>query len=246
MVRRSLVKLGLVVLVPTLGCSSSSGSSPSGGAKAPPGPETTVFVEGALANAQTAESTHDQIFGGFRSQAASLGNVGHAAFVGLSSATSFLAVDTWNDPKGLSMFLSNPNVQSEDAQLFAGQPTVTLATLRDGWYGWGAFTRTTPDGSPAVVALIRGTLAVDPETAKGIHNMGAQQAQSSADAAGDIAHVVYLDTQDPSVFLVVDEWTNTAGPQAYYSSPLLAQGFSALLAGPPTITLYVDTSWVQW
>jgi hypothetical protein len=132
------------------------------------------------------------------------------------------------------------------AKLFAGQPKLTVATARDGWYGWGTFSRTLTDGRPAVVAVIRGTLAPDPQTAMGIHNDGSKKAEPAVTGAGDIAHVVYLDAQDPKAFLVTDVWTNADGAKAAYGSPDFAAGFSALLVGAPTITIYVDTTWVQW
>jgi quinol monooxygenase YgiN len=226
-------------------CSSSSGSS---GAPAPgpaPAPITSVFVEAALANTTDAPATHDQIFGGLRDQSAKLGNVGHTAFVGDQAKDRFLAIDTWNDPKGLDSFLHDPNVAAADSKLFAGAPRVTVANPRDGWYGWGSFSRTLPDGKPAVVATIRGKIAGDPEAAKQIHNDGSKGAQSLAQGAGDLGHVVFLDASDAQTFLVVDVWTNAAGAQAFYASPQLQKGFS-FLAGAPEIALYDETSWIQW
>ncbi len=231
-------------------CSSSSGSgAAAGGPQQDSGAaaEQIVVVEGKLAQpAAQAQATHDMIFGGFRSQAASLGNIGHAVFLDASTSTSILAVDTWDNPAGLQSFLMNPDVQKADQQLFAGPPTLNVTTLRSGWYGWGTFTRTLPDGKPAYVALIRGTLASDPQTSMGIHNQGAQQAQAQVQPAGDQAHVVLEDASDPQAFLVIDVWSNATAPASVYGSPDFQKGFAALLTGAPTVTLYARQTWVQW
>ena len=250
--RHSAVAFTLYTGLFASACSSSSGSGAVADAGRPPqdsaaAAEQIVLVEGKLAQpAAQAEATHDMIFGGFRSQAASLGNVGHAVFLDVSTSTSILAVDTWDNPAGLQQFLMNPDVQKTDQMLFAGPPTLNVTTVRSGWYGWGTFTRTLPDGKPAYVALIRGTLSSDPQTSMGVHNQGAQQAQATVQGAGDQAHVVLEDASDPQAFLVIDVWSNATAPASVYGAPEFQKGFAALLTGTPTVTLYAGQTWVQW
>jgi quinol monooxygenase YgiN len=210
--------------------------------------ERTVIVVGPLAQpAAQEQATHDGIFNQFRAQAAAAGDVGHTVFLNSDDpTTTMLNVDTWNNPAGLAQFLSDPNVQKADSQLFSAPPTLIVATKRDGWYGWGTFSRTLSNGSPANVALIRGTLASNPQAAMGVHNQGAQQAQSSAQQAGDVAHIVLQDTSNPQAFLVIDEWTDPAAARAVYGSSSFQEGFASLLSGPPSITIFEGTSWVQW
>ncbi len=249
----------------TLACSSST----AGGTAAPPdaGPPAdaaadqeqpdggaasnqTVLIQGTLAQSATdggAQSAQDALFGMYRSAAQGLGNVGHAVFLDVAMSQDVLDVDTWDDAKGLQQFLSNPQVQKQDAQLFASMPTVTVAVARPGWYGWGSFSRTLPNGGgPAYVAVLRGKLAHDEATSASIHNQGAMQAQSAAMGAGDLAHIPYLDTADPTAFLVIDEWSNPMAPMQLYGSADFQKAFGALLVGAPTITLYAGTNWLQW
>jgi quinol monooxygenase YgiN len=230
----TLFALALTSVTCAIGC----GSSP---------PPLTVISTALLAqDSATAQSRHDAIFGGLKGEASRLGDLAHAIFVDAASSTNVVSVDLWSTKQGFDEFVAEPSVSEQDATLFATPPDVAIVSLRSGWTMWGTFSREGPDGHSVNIALIRGKLAAGEEDSRAVHNQGAGQAKATAQQLGDLAHQVYLDPSDPSAFLVIDVWTSLDGAQKLYSSPGLQASFGQLLAGPPTVTLYAGTDWVQW
>jgi quinol monooxygenase YgiN len=211
------------------------------------GGHVTVIGTAPLAqDLSSSKSAHDSIFTDFRAEAARLGDLGHSIFVDAASPTDVAFVDAWSSKEGFMAFGAEPDVMARDGKLFAGPPAVSVVSLRSGWTMWGEFSRETPDGHPVNMALIRGKLAAGEDKSRAVHNQGAAQAESQARESGDVAHQVYLDSDDPSQFIVIDLWTSLDGAQNLYGTPSFQASFAQLLSGPPSVTLYTGTDWAQW
>ena len=249
-------------------CSSSSSSSPvaagaDGGVPAldaAPAPEAQpaakipsgVLIVGTLADADlaVAQSKHDAAASGGEGTAKELGDTAHTVMLGptlLGTAQNqFLALDRWSDGANVDAFYANADLRSAFAQIFAPPPQLTVYVAQPGWSTYG-----TPDAAngsdPHYWVIVRGTmksanLAQDQAT----HDAVAAQAAPRAQAAGDVAHVVFTGRDDARQFLAVDVWPASTNVEAFYGNADVKAAFGQLFDGPPTIGVFASTRWHQW
>jgi quinol monooxygenase YgiN len=110
------------------------------------------------------------------------------------------------------------------------------------------------DGRAAVegMVLVRGQLAAaDMAAARAAHDAIAEQGESAARDAGDIAHQVMLGTDlldsTPDEFLAIDRWTDLEAMTAFYADPELQEAFGSLFAAAPSLEFFVRApDWVSW
>ena len=99
-------------------------------------------------------------------------------------------------------------------------------------------------------ALIRGTLAEDPETAKAQHDQLASGSEEAAKSLGDFGHDAMLGTTllgtTENEFLGFDRW-DTDRMDEVYGDPDFQAAFGALFAAPPTLERFErNFEWHSW
>jgi len=98
----------------------------------------------------------------------------------------------------------------------------------------------------AYTVTIRGKLKGDQKSMQAIHDQVTGATKEMARAAGDLTHRVFLNPQDPSDFLGIDEWQSPEQMQAFASNPQIQEFFGQLFSAPPEVTLWADSGWNQW
>ncbi len=89
-------------------------------------------VKGTEADSRTA---HNQLVDQAREQAAQLGDIFHAVFVGEDDPTQTLGVDVWTNLEGAQKFFSDPNFQKGSVNVYAAPPVVK-AWGATNWAQW--------------------------------------------------------------------------------------------------------------
>lgn len=94
--------------------------------------------------------------------------------------------------------------------------------------------------------VVRAKLKSDRQAMKQYHDDVTKATRAQAQQAGDLTHRVFQDPKDPAAFLGIDEWSSLEGIQKFSSSPQIQEFFGKLFAGPPEVTVWVDSDWNQW
>lgn len=99
----------------------------------------------------------------------------------------------------------------------------------------------------AIAAVVRAKLkGNDPKASQKIHDGVVGATQAMAQAAGNISHKVYLNTQNPRELLGIDIWNSAEAFQKFASDPKIQEFFGQLFEGQPEVTVWVDSGWKQW
>jgi quinol monooxygenase YgiN len=86
-----------------------------------------VVVRGKLnGSAAEAGKAHDEIVAKISPMGRSMGNTSHQAYLNVQDGNEFLAIDVWDNMEAIQKLYSDPNLASEFAKMFAGQPEVTI------------------------------------------------------------------------------------------------------------------------
>ena len=96
-----------------------------------------TVVRGKLkdSDAKQAQMAHDAAVAKLSPMSRPMGAVHHQPYLNPQNPKEFLAMDTWDNMEGLQKFLHDPNVGAAFAQLFDGQPDVTVWSES----GWSSF-----------------------------------------------------------------------------------------------------------
>jgi quinol monooxygenase YgiN len=238
------VLMSIVLTSLTFGCDDAAESAPEDA------PQTfMVVVRGPLASEDASEqqTLHDQVAAGGEAAARKAGDLSHRAFVTEplmgTPAHGFLALDRWQDRAALDAFYANPDFGAALSTLFSAPPTVETLRHADDWYGWG----TLDDAAGQLFVVVRGRLAgSDAAAAQAAHDEVAAGGEETVRAAGDLAHVVFIDPDDPFEFMAIDVWGAGAPIEAVYGDPGFQQAFGSLFAAPPSLQVFRATDWHQW
>jgi quinol monooxygenase YgiN len=93
-----------------------------------------VTVKGNLkGSAEQARKAHDEIVAKVSPMGKSMGNTGHQPYLNVQKGNEFFAVDFWDNIEGIQKLYSDPNLATEFAKMFEGQPEVTI-WADSGWY----------------------------------------------------------------------------------------------------------------
>ncbi len=96
----------------------------------------TVTIRARLrGDPMTAQRLHDQVTGATREQALAAGDISHRVFLDPSDPKAFLGIDEWRSADAVTAFASSPQIGEFFAQLFEGQPEVTV-WVPSGWNEW--------------------------------------------------------------------------------------------------------------
>jgi len=93
---------------------------------------------------------------------------------------------------------------------------------------------------------VRARLKKDQAASKAFHDQVTGATKEAAKQAGDLTHRVFLDPQDPTAFLGIDEWSSLEGLQKFAGSPEITKFFGDLFEGAPEVRVWVDSDWRQW
>ena len=93
---------------------------------------------------------------------------------------------------------------------------------------------------------VRARLKKDQAASKAFHDQVTGATKEAAKQAGDLTHRVFLDPQDRTAFLGIDEWSSLEGLQKFAGSPEITRFFGDLFEGAPEVRVWVDSDWRQW
>ncbi len=92
-----------------------------------------VTVRGNLkGNTEQAHQAHDGILSKISATSKQMGNTSHHTYLNVQNNNEFMAMDTWDNLQAIQKLYSDPNLASEFAKLFEGQPQVTIWS-ESGW-----------------------------------------------------------------------------------------------------------------
>ena len=98
-----------------------------------PATAVSVTIRARLRSDQaTAQQLHDQVTGATREMAIAAGDISHRVFLNPMDPRDFLGIDEWKSAEAVGAFASSPQIQEFFAQLFDGQPNVTV-WVPSGW-----------------------------------------------------------------------------------------------------------------
>jgi len=93
-----------------------------------------VTVRGTLkGDARQAQMVHDETVAKVSPLGKSMGSTGHQAYLNTQNGKDFFAIDFWDNLEGIQKLYSDPNLATEFAKLFEGQPEVTV-WADSGWF----------------------------------------------------------------------------------------------------------------
>jgi quinol monooxygenase YgiN len=93
-----------------------------------------VTVRGNLKGSpEQAQQAHDEIVAKVSPMGKSMGNTSHQAYLNVENGNEFFAIDFWDNLEGIQKLYSDPNLATEFAKMFDGQPQVTVWG-DSGWY----------------------------------------------------------------------------------------------------------------
>ena len=96
----------------------------------------TVVVRARLrGEPEAARQLHDQVTGATREQAVAAGDLSHRTFLDPADPRAFLGIDEWRSADAFRAFAGDPRIAEFFAQLFDGQPEVTV-WVGSGWNEW--------------------------------------------------------------------------------------------------------------
>lgn len=86
-----------------------------------------VVVRGKLkGSAAEAGKAHDEIVAKVSPQGKAMGNTSHQAYLNVQAEGDFLAIDFWDNMEGIQKLYSDPNLASEFAKMFEGEPDISI------------------------------------------------------------------------------------------------------------------------
>ncbi len=86
-----------------------------------------VVVRGKLkGDPAEAGKVHNEIVSKVSPMGKSMGNTSHQPYLNVQNGKEFLAVDFWDNIEGIQKLYNDPNLGSEFAKMFDGQPEVTI------------------------------------------------------------------------------------------------------------------------
>ncbi len=93
-----------------------------------------VTVRGNLkGNTEQAHQAHDGIVSRISPTGRQMGNTSHQTFLNVQNNNEFLSLDTWDNLEAIQKLYSDPNLMTEFAKMFEGQPQVTVWS-ESGWF----------------------------------------------------------------------------------------------------------------
>jgi quinol monooxygenase YgiN len=93
-----------------------------------------VTVRGNLkGDTKAAQAAHDEIVAKISPMGRSMGNTSHQAYLNIQNNNEFLAIDFWDNLESIQKLYSDPNLASEFAKMFTGEPEVTIWS-DSGWF----------------------------------------------------------------------------------------------------------------
>lgn len=95
-----------------------------------------VMVRARLrGDAASARDLHDQVTGATKEMAIAAGDVGHRTYLNPADPLDFLGIDEWQSAEQFQAFAGNPQIAEFFAQLFDGEPQVTV-WAPSSWNAW--------------------------------------------------------------------------------------------------------------
>jgi quinol monooxygenase YgiN len=214
-----------------------------------PSHEYVAVVRGTLftTDMAAAQAKHDAIAQGGQADARKQGDHAHQVLLGVKvldgTPNEFLAIDRWSDEAAMKAYYQSFG-QAAGA-LFASPPTVEFFALEPDWTHWGDM----DSGNvydPYYFHFALGELSQPTVAAnRTAHNQVASGGKDPSIQAGNVAHVVYLGTEDQNRFLAVDIWKRDDVMQGFYTDPSFVQVFAPLFSSISQ-PVYQSTDWYQW
>jgi quinol monooxygenase YgiN len=86
-----------------------------------------VTVRGNLKGSnEQANQAHDEIVSKISPMGRQMGNTSHQTYLNVQNNNEFFAIDVWDNLEGIQKLYSDPNLATEFAKMFAGEPQVTI------------------------------------------------------------------------------------------------------------------------
>lgn len=216
-------------------------------------PVYTVFIQGHLKGTDltASQKIHDAAAQGAQQKAQSQGDLSHYTYLGVplppaTQSDGFLAIDRWTSLPNLTQFYTDPALQTAFGSLLSGPPTILITTEPSGWNEYGKLDPA-GQGDPLFLFLIQGQVsAASAAAAQSSHDQVVTTVKPQATQAGDVAHLAFLNPQDPTQLNAVDLWTNLTGPASVYSNPQVLAAFGSVFSGVPSVTPYQHSKWYQY
>jgi quinol monooxygenase YgiN len=96
----------------------------------------TVAIRARLkGDPRTAQRLHDQVTAATREQAIAAGDISHRVFLDPTDPLAFFGIDEWRSADAVAAFAGSVQIREFFAQLFDGQPEVTV-WVPSGWNEW--------------------------------------------------------------------------------------------------------------
>jgi quinol monooxygenase YgiN len=89
--------------------------------------------------------------------------------------------------------------------------------------------------------LVTGTVVARPDTEAEVARLAVEHCRRSRAEPGCLHHAVHRDVEHPLRFVFVERWESLAALQVHFRVPAsveTVQALSALIAEPPTMTLF--------
>jgi len=103
---------------------------------ADPTSKVTVSIRARLrGDRATGKGLHDAVTGATKDMAIAAGDLSHRVFLNPADPLDFFGIDEWKSAEAVGAFASNPQIQEFFANLFDGQPEVTVWVSSD-WNQW--------------------------------------------------------------------------------------------------------------
>jgi hypothetical protein len=84
---------------------------------------------------QAMQGAHDEIVRTVSPLAKSMGDIAHQSYLNPQNRREFMAIDTWDNLEGIQKLYADPRVGESFANLFEGQPQVTI-WAESGWFAY--------------------------------------------------------------------------------------------------------------
>lgn len=213
-----------------------------------------AFVRGPFIadSIEDQQAVHDAGTMAAQEGAMAAGDFSHRGLVSTSMLGTvqgeYLALDQWLAPIEVAQgFYADPAFLAGIGMLIAEDPSVDVFEPAPSFHSWGSLEAADDSGMIHHKVVVRGRLAGDDaDAARQAHDALASAGEEASVAAGDVAHVVFLDPNDPLEFIAVDVWSSPDNLEAVYTDPAFATGFGDLFAEPPSITVFASTNWYEW
>ncbi len=86
-----------------------------------------VTVRGNLKGSpDQAHQAHDAIVSKISTMSKQMGNTSHQTYLNVQNNNEFCSIDSWDNLEGIQKLYSDPNLATEFAKMFEGQPQVTI------------------------------------------------------------------------------------------------------------------------